>query len=72
MGINCCNGCVPPKRTPTCKFDGTCDKYAIAKAKYDMVKAEADRKKAVIGGITAQVLRRVDRANKARNHQKGR
>ncbi len=35
MAITCCNGCVPPKRTPTCKFDGTCNKYAEAKAKHD-------------------------------------
>lgn len=35
MAIECCNGCVPPKRTPTCKFDGTCPKYAEAKARHD-------------------------------------
>lgn len=35
MAIDCCNGCVPPKRTPTCKFDGSCNKYAEAKAKHD-------------------------------------
>lgn len=35
MAIDCCNGCVPPKRTPTCKFDGSCNIYAEAKAKHD-------------------------------------
>lgn len=35
MSIDSCKGCLPPKRTPTCKFDGTCDKYAIAKKKHD-------------------------------------
>lgn len=35
MAITCCNGCVPPKRTPTCKFDGSRNKYAEAKAKHD-------------------------------------
>lgn len=38
--ISCCKGCVPPKRTPTCKFDGTCNKYAEAKAIHD---AELER-----------------------------
>ena len=67
MGINSCNGCVPPKRTTTCKFDGTCDRYMKAKAEHDRLKAEEDRKRSIYGGITAQVLRRVRRAEKARN-----
>ena len=66
MGIDCCNGCVPPKRTPTCKFDGTCNRYIKAKAEHDAKKAEADRKRSIDGGITAQVLRRVARAEKSR------
>lgn len=30
MAIKCCNGCVPPKRTPTCH--STCPDYIIEKA----------------------------------------
>ena len=37
MGINCCNGCVPPKRNPYCH--GTCPEYEKAKAKHDKDKA---------------------------------
>lgn len=43
MAINCCYGCVPPKRTPTCKFDGTCNKYAEANEKHQ-AEREALRK----------------------------
>lgn len=71
MGIDCCNGCVPTKRTPTCKFDGTCDRYIKAKAEHDRKKAEADLKRSIAGGLTSQVLRRVKRAEKARNKRKG-
>lgn len=47
MAIDCCNGCVPPKRTPTCKFDGTCNRYAEAKKKHDADReAERQRKEA--------------------------
>ena len=47
MAITCCNGCVPPKRTPTCKFDGSCNKYIEAKAKHD---AEMGSKPSAAGG----------------------
>lgn len=67
MGIDCCRFCVPPRRTPTCKFDGTCDRYMKAKAEHD----RKDRKRSIAGGLTAQVLRRVRRAEKARNKMKG-
>lgn len=67
MGIDCCRFCVPPRRTPTCKFDGTCDRYMKAKEAHDRKKAEADRKRSIDGGLTAQALRRVRRAEKARN-----
>lgn len=56
MAIQCCNGCVPPKRTPTCKFDGTCNKYAEAKAKHD---AEMEQ------------IRKVARTRRDINYQKG-
>ena len=38
MAINCCNGCVPPKRYPGCH--GHCPEYIEAKAKHD---AERER-----------------------------
>ena len=72
MRINCCNGCVPPKRNPYCHCEGNCPEWEAAREKHDKDKAEVDRKKAVQNGLIAQALRRADRANKARNHKKGR
>ena len=63
MAIECCRGCVPPMRTPTCKFDGTCNKYAEAKKKHDAEKAALDKKLAVDRGIYYQ---RGDKVYKAR------
>jgi hypothetical protein len=71
MAIQSCKGCVPPKRTPTCKFDGSCNKYAEAKKKHDTEKAIEDQKKAVNGGLTSQMLKGVNRAQKARRRKKG-
>ena len=70
MAINCCNGCVPPKRTPTCKFDGTCNKYAEAKIKHDAEKAEKDRLESIERGIDCHFARLAYRMKKSR-HQKG-
>ena len=70
MAINCCNGCVPPKRTPTCKFDGTCGKYAEEKKKHDAEKAEADKRRRIEYGLDCQFARGIYMANKIRN-QKG-
>lgn len=64
MAINCCNGCVPPKRTPTCKFDGTCNNYAEAKKIHDKEKAEIDKKKRIEYGLDCQCARSVHRAIK--------
>jgi putative component of membrane protein insertase Oxa1/YidC/SpoIIIJ protein YidD len=66
MAIKCCYGCVPPKRTPTCKFDGTCNKYAEAKKKHDAEKAEIDKKRAVNLGIYTQRGNKVYEARKRR------
>lgn len=33
MGIKCCKGCVPPKRTPTCH--STCEDYLREKAEWE-------------------------------------
>lgn len=38
MTIRCCNGCVPPKRTPTCH--ATCPEYTQQKEQHD---AERER-----------------------------
>lgn len=51
MAINCCKGCVPPKRTPTCKFDGTCNRYAEAKKKHDAEREAARKAKAISDGV---------------------
>lgn len=58
MAITCCAGCVPPKRTPTCKFDGTCDKYTKAKKKHDLMKAAYDQERQLNSAIY------IDRGNK--------
>ena len=42
MSITCCNGCVPPKRTPTCH--ATCPEYVAQKAKHE-AEMEESRKK---------------------------
>ena len=70
MSINCCKGCVPPKRTPTCKFDGTCNKYAEAKKMHDTEKVEIEKKRRIEYGLDSQLARGVYLANKIR-HQKG-
>ena len=66
MPIKCCNGCVPPKRTPTCKFDGTCNKYAEAKKIHDALKEEDRKKRDVSGLIYDQRSERVYKALKRR------
>ena len=64
MAINCCKGCVPPKRTPTCKFDGTCGKYAEAKEKHDREMAIDRQKRDVEAGLTWQACNGIYRAKK--------
>ena len=65
MAIDCCKGCVPPKRTPTCKFDGTCNRYAEAKEKHDQEKAVADKQRRIEYGLASQLVSSVIKANKA-------
>lgn len=66
MAINCCHGCVPPKRTPTCKFDGTCNEYSEAKKKHDALKAAYNKKMAVENGITGQLIKSTCKSIKRR------
>ena len=54
MAITCCKGCVPPKRTPTCKFDGTCMKYQEAKEKHDAETEEVKKRKRIYNSIYEQ------------------
>ena len=42
MAIKCCNGCVPPKRNPTCH--GICPDYIKEKAEHD-ARMEEDYKR---------------------------
>ena len=72
MAIDSCNGCVPPKRTPTCKFDGSCDKYSKAKAKHDQEKAISDQKKRIENGLNSQAVRGIHRSQKIAKKMKGR
>ena len=64
MAIHCCNGCVPPKRTPTCHFDGSCMKYIEAKAKHDAEMAQARKIKEIQNSIYEQKTDGVLRAHK--------
>ena len=70
MAIECCHHCVPPKRTPTCKFDGTCNRYAEAKKKHDEERAEQERRKNIERGLDGHFARLSYRVNKVR-HKKG-
>lgn len=66
MVIDSCNGCVPPKRTSTCKFDGTCNKYAEAKAKHDAEREEIRKRDRTRHDIYSQRGDSVHRANRQR------
>ncbi len=68
--IDCCHGCVPPKKTPTCKFDGTCNKYAEAKEKYEKERLEDLRKRDIQAGLRSQVMDSMERAYKARRRKR--
>lgn len=67
--INCCKGCTPPKRNPWCHSD--CPEYIEAKAAYNAKKVEEDRKRDIQYGLTAQAMKGVNRAEKARKRSKG-
>ena len=64
MSITCCNGCVPPKRTTTCHFDGTCDRYPAQKAKHEAQMEERNKKNETSYNLYQQTGERVARANK--------
>lgn len=62
--IQCCNGCVPPKRTPTCH--ATCPEYAKEKAKHELERELQYKQRDVDSNIYAQRSRSVQRARRAR------
>ena len=68
MAINCCNGCVAPKRFPGCH--GTCPEYIAEKAEHDKRKAEQDRERDITGAIIGDQMRKVYRAMKSRRNKK--
>lgn len=67
--IQCCRGCIAPKRHPGCHDH--CPEYIKERAAYDKKKAEHDLQRNIDCGLTSQVLRRVNRAQKARRRMKG-
>lgn len=69
MPITCCNGCVPPKRTPTCHFDGTCQEYLEQKATHDAQMAQIKQDNFMRYNLTGQRGDCVHRANR-RNKKK--
>ena len=71
MAIDCCHGCVPPKRTPTCKFDGTCNRYAEAKERHDAERAVLNQKRDIEYGLIGQAVKGIDKARKIRRNRKG-
>ena len=64
--INCCRGCVPPKRNPHCH--GTCPEYLAEKAAYEEKRKEANRKKFLDFDLNAQREKAVQTARKRWRH----
>lgn len=62
MAIRCCNGCVPPKRTPTCH--ATCPEYLEQKAKHDADRERINKAKMTQYNIRDQKSDGVYRANR--------
>lgn len=68
MAINCCKGCVAPKRYPGCH--GTCEEYLACKAEHDRLKAEHDKARDISIGIYADRSKKVYNAMKDRRNKK--
>ena len=64
MTIRCCNGCVAPKRTPTCHI--TCPEYIEQKAKHDAEREQINKAKMTQYNIRDQKSDGVYRANSRR------
>lgn len=65
--INCCYGCVAPKRFPGCH--GTCPEYLAEKEEHDRIKAKNDRERDITGAIIGDQMRKVYRAMKNRRNK---
>ena len=68
--ITCCKDCVPPKRTATCHFDGTCPEYIAASIIHEAEREKTYQEKIVYHGLSAQAERGVRRAEKNRRKAK--
>lgn len=64
--ITCCDGCVPPKRTATCHFDGTCPEYIAAQIVHEAEREKEYKEKLTQYGLSAQAEKGVRRADKKR------
>lgn len=62
MAITCCNGCKPPKRTPTCH--ASCPEYIAQKAKHDAELEQTRKVARTRHDINSQMIDCVRRANK--------
>jgi hypothetical protein len=68
MAVNCCNGCVAPKRHPGCH--ASCPKYIAVKAAHDRRKAEHEKSGQISGAIYGERSKKVYNAMKDRRSKK--
>lgn len=66
--INCCKGCVAPKRYPGCH--ASCEEYRADKAEHDRIKAQNDRVRDIRIGIYLDRSQKVYNAMKDRRNKK--
>lgn len=66
MAINCCKGCVAPKRYPGCH--GRCPEYLEEKARWDELMAAERKKLDTQYGITSARSEAVGKALKSRRY----
>lgn len=66
--INCCRGCVAPKRHKACW--GSCPEYLAEKAEYDRLKGEYDKKERIVGAIMGDNREKMYRALKHRRNKR--
>ena len=69
MAIQCCNGCVSPKRFPGCH--GACEDYIREKAAWDERKAAADARNKTRNDIYSHRSDGVNRAMKRHSRKMG-
>lgn len=68
MAINCCNGCVPPKRTGDCHV--TCPDYIIDSTFHNVEKAQENEKREVGNAIYSNRSVKVNNAMRRRRNKK--